>query len=93
MKRISETRFLHIPHHDFSLRMMKPGFSLHQDCCEKQIRNAKPSVTKTLMLGYGKPPPNLHATSLEFNQANHILNSEVIAVFTDSTGLELLINS
>jgi hypothetical protein len=29
--RIPETRFLHIQHHNFSLPLMKPGFSLHHD--------------------------------------------------------------
>jgi hypothetical protein len=49
--KISETRFLHIPHHNFSLRMMKPGFSLHHDCREKWICDAQSNVTKMVMLG------------------------------------------
>jgi hypothetical protein len=63
MSWILETRFLHIQDHDFSLRMMKPGFSLHHDCCDKQIRDAQSNVTKIVMLGSAKPPPNLRKTA------------------------------
>jgi hypothetical protein len=70
-----ETRFLHIQHHDFSLRMMKPGFSLHHDCREKQIFNAKSNVTKMVMLGSAPLHPTYKTRSLSLarNEATEAL--------------------